>query len=61
MATVEPLPSTRNREWGVREELSGWRLLFKDPGDTDWTNAGVFSSRAAAIREAAGRDGRRTL
>ncbi|MFP5253053.1 MAG: hypothetical protein ACLGH4_04585 [Actinomycetes bacterium] len=44
----------RGRRWHILEERSGWRLSFRDPGDTRPTNAGVFGSLAAAQREVEG-------
>jgi hypothetical protein len=40
------------REWRVSQELTGWRLEFRDSGDTEPTNAGVHPTLEAAMREA---------
>ena len=40
------------RRWRIRPCVTGWRLEFRDPGDVRHTNAGVFSSVQAAMREA---------
>jgi hypothetical protein len=40
------------REWRVSQELTGWRLEFRDSGDPEATNAGVHPSLEAAMREA---------
>ena len=42
----------QGRLWHILEERSGWRLSFRDPGDTRATNAGVFGTLAAAQQEA---------
>jgi len=42
----------QGRRWHILEERSGWRLSFRDPGDTRATNAGVFGTLVAAQREA---------
>ena len=42
----------KGRRWRVLEERSGWRLSFRDPGDTRDTNAGVFGTLAGAQQEA---------
>lgn len=42
------------RSWHILEERSGWRLTFRDPGDSAATNAGVFGTLAAAQIEAGG-------
>lgn len=42
----------QGRRWHILEERTGWRLSFRDPGDTRATNAGVFGSLVAAQREA---------
>jgi hypothetical protein len=40
------------RMWRISPELTGWRLEFRDAGDTFATNAGVHPSVASAIAEA---------
>jgi len=49
----------RGRRWHILEERSGWRLSFRDPGDTRPTNAGLFGSLSAAQHEADRTSGRR--
>lgn len=44
----------QGRQWRVLEERSGWRLSFRDPGDIGDTNAGVFGTMEAALKEADG-------
>lgn len=44
----------QGRRWRILEERSGWRLSFRDPGDTVATNAGVFGTLEAARHEADG-------
>lgn len=40
------------REWRISQELTGWRLEFRDSGDKAPTNAGVHPSVEAAMKEA---------
>ena len=40
------------RCWHILKERSGWRLSFRDPGDGNATNAGIFGTLAAARHEA---------
>jgi hypothetical protein len=40
------------REWRVTPTLTGWRLQFRDTGDSTATNAGVFADIEAAKTEA---------
>jgi hypothetical protein len=42
----------RMRRWQITPCRAGWRLEFRDPGDTEATYAGTHPSRAAAEREA---------
>lgn len=44
----------QGRLWHILKERCGWRLSFRDPGDTRATNAGLFGSVAAAQQEADG-------
>lgn len=43
----------RGRRWRVAQTVSGWRLEFRDVGDTTPTYAGTHSSLASAMDEAA--------
>ena len=40
------------RQWRISEVLTGWRLEFRDAGDTIATNAGIHRTVEAAIAEA---------
>ena len=40
------------REWRISPTFTGWRLEFRDRGDTVPTNAGVFPDVEAAKGEA---------
>lgn len=46
------------RQWRITEVRTGWRMEFRDRGDTHPTNAGVYRSVDAAQAEA-GRVSRR--
>jgi hypothetical protein len=41
------------RLWRISATRSGWRLEFRDDGDTSWTYAGTHATLRAAQREAA--------
>lgn len=40
------------RNWRITETLTGWRLEFRDPGDSAATYAGTHATVALAEREA---------
>lgn len=40
------------REWHITRALTGWRLEFRDPGDTEPTYAGTHPTLALAQVEA---------
>jgi hypothetical protein len=40
------------RCWRVVRAVAGWRLEFRDPGDEDATNAGIFGTKERAMGEA---------
>ena len=44
--------SPGGRQWRISEVLTGWRLEFRDAGDTVATNAGIHRTVQAAIAEA---------
>lgn len=44
--------SAGGRHWRIVPEHTGWRLSFRDAGDTRPTNAGVHRTVAAAMAEA---------
>jgi hypothetical protein len=44
--------SADGRQWRISEVLTGWRLEFRDAGDTVSTNAGIHRTVQAAIAEA---------
>lgn len=44
--------SAGGRQWRITEVRTGWRMEFRDRGDTDPTNAGVYRSVDAAQAEA---------
>lgn len=44
--------SAGGRQWRISEVLTGWRLEFRDAGDTVSTNAGIHRTVQAAIAEA---------
>ena len=43
---------TNHRLWRISPTRSGWRLEFRDDGDTDWTYAGTHATLRGAQREA---------
>jgi hypothetical protein len=45
--------SQRGRRWTITRVFTGWRLEFRDDGDTTATYAGVHRTVAAAQAEAA--------
>lgn len=44
--------SAGGRQWRISEVLTGWRLEFRDDGDTVSTNAGIHRTVQAAMAEA---------
>lgn len=40
------------RQWRITRAVTGWRMEFRDDGDTAPTNAGVHASLEAAQAEA---------
>jgi hypothetical protein len=40
------------RAWSIHEEITGWRMEFRDPGDRKPTNAGLFRTPKDAMTEA---------
>ena len=44
--------SAGGRSWRIVPEQTGWRLSFRDAGDSTATNAGVHRTVQAAMAEA---------
>jgi hypothetical protein len=42
----------RGRRWRVVRSVSGWRLEFRDAGDTEYTYAGTHGTLEQALAEA---------
>jgi hypothetical protein len=50
--------SENGRRWRIWPIRGGWRMEFRDPSDSEPTNAGTFGALRAAQDEASRRIGR---